>query len=68
MKTYGRLRERIKIKYEKIDAFAEDMKKSRTSISLKLNGKVPWTLSEIELACKLLQIQKTEIVDYFFYD
>ena len=68
MRTYGKLRERIKRKYGNFDSFAEDMGKSRTTISLKLNSKVPWDQNEIELACKILGILKTEITDYFFYD
>lgn len=68
MRTYGKLREKIKNNYDNIDSFAIAMKKSRTTISFKLNGKVPWNQSEIEEACALLDISKSEIFDYFFYD
>ena len=68
MRTYGRLREKIKNKYDNLDHFADCMGKSRTTISFKLTGKVPWNQQDIELACKLLDIPKAEITDYFFYD
>ena len=68
MKTYGKLREKIKDKYETLDSFSDAMGKSRTTLSFKLNGKVPWTMPDIELVCKLLDIPKKEITDYFFYD
>ena len=67
MRTYGKLREKIKNNYENLDLFADAMGKSRTTISFKLNGKVPWNQDDIELACKLLGIPTTQIGDYFFY-
>ena len=68
VRTYGRLRERIREKFDNVDSFADAMKKSRTTISFKLNGKVPWNQCDIEQACELLDILKAEIPDYFFYD
>lgn len=68
MKKYGYLREKILLVCGSIENFAEVMNKSRVTISLKLNGKVPWTVSEIEEICKKLGIPKDEIPKYFFYE
>ncbi len=46
--------------------FAEMMKLSERSISLKLNGRVGWKQSEIAQACELLGIRATQIATYFF--
>ena len=67
MRTYGKLRERIKAVYGTIGAFSVAMSKDRCTISKKLNGLVPWTCDEIELACKLLNIAIEEVGEYFFY-
>lgn len=47
-------------------AFAKEMGLSERTISLKLSGKIEFKQREIEKACKILQIKKKEIVDYFF--
>jgi hypothetical protein len=67
MRTYGRLRERIKAIFGTIGAFADAMGKDRSTISCKLNGLSPWTNSDIENACKLLDIAIEEVSEYFFY-
>lgn len=67
MRTYGKLRERIKKRFGTIGAFAEAMNKDRSTISNKLNGLVPWTQTEIEDACRLLEISIDEVCEYFFY-
>lgn len=46
--------------------FAEAMHLSERSVSLKLNGKTNWRQSEIERACELLHIDKSDIPIYFF--
>lgn len=68
MRTYGALRERIREKYGTIGAFADAMGKDRSTISQKLNGIVSWTQDEIERACELLEIPKSNIPDFFFYE
>ena len=68
MRTYGRLRERIKLMFGTIDAFADAMDMSRSALSRKLNGVSPWTHLEIERACDLLDIPITIVVEYFFYE
>lgn len=68
MRTYGALRERIRVKFGTIGAFAEAMGKDRSTISQKLNGLVSWTQDEIELACDLLGFPKADIPKFFFYE
>ena len=67
MRTYGKLRERIKIIFGTIGAFAEAVGKDRSTISNKLNGLVPWTQTDIEETCKVLDISIGEVSEYFFY-
>lgn len=68
MRTYGALREKIRNKFGTIGAFADAMKKDRSTISQKLNGLVSWTQDEMETACELLGLPKCDIPKYFFYD
>ena len=67
MRTYGKLRERIKAVFGTIGAFADAIGKDRSTISSKLNGLSPWTSAEIENACKQLNIAIEEVGEYFFY-
>jgi hypothetical protein len=67
MRTYGKLRERIKAVFGTIGAFADAMGKDRSTISCKLNGRSSWTNDEIENACRLLNIAIEEVSEYFFY-
>lgn len=46
--------------------FANAMKWSERTLSLKLNNKVSWKQPEIDTACTLLEIPSDEIVVYFF--
>lgn len=46
--------------------FSEKMNLSERSVSLKLNGKRAWKQLEIEHACNVLGIPKSEIDQYFF--
>lgn len=67
MRTYGKLRELIRIKFGTTERFAEAMGMSRCSLSRKLNGLSAWTQSEIEKACSLLGISIMQVGEYFFY-
>lgn len=67
MRTYGKLRERIKSRYKTIDRFANAMQMSHSALSSKLNSRTAWTQIEIERACKLLDIPLAEVGEYFFY-
>ena len=67
MRTYGKLREKIKSVFGTIDKFARAMGRERSTISNKLNGLVAWTSVEIEKACTLLNIPMDSVCEYFFY-
>ncbi len=67
MRTYGKLREKIKAVFGTIGVFASAMNKDRSTISNKLNGIGAWTQTEIEHACTLLGIGMEEVGEYFFY-
>lgn len=68
MRTYGKLREKIKAVFGTIGNFAAAMGKDRSTISNRLNGLSAWDQEEIEKSCKLLGIQMSEVHDYFFYE
>ena len=68
MKTFGKLRERIREKYKTQKVFALAISMDISTLNAKLNGLRDWTLSEIESACRLLDIRMDEVKDYFFYD
>lgn len=63
---YSALEGRIKEKFGNQYAFAYAMGLSERTISLKLNNKVGWRDREMEMACKLLDIDLSEIPKYFF--
>lgn len=67
MRTFGKLREAIKQKYRTLAAFATAMNMDVSTLSGKLNGRTGWKQSEIELACKLLDIPIENVGEYFFY-
>ena len=68
MRTYGKLREKIKNVFGTIGAFADALDLDRSTISKKLNSVVPWDQVEIEKCCKLLGIPADNIPEYFFYE
>lgn len=67
MKTFGRLREEIKAKFQNTENFAKAMGMNRSTLSGKLNSLSAWKQSEIEKACKLLDIPMEKVSEYFFY-
>ena len=42
MRTYGKLREKIRNVFGTVGAFAAALNKDRSTVSKKLNGIVPW--------------------------
>ncbi len=46
--------------------FAKDMGLSERSVSLKMNGRVPWSQPEMQKAADILHIPLPELQDYFF--
>ncbi len=67
MRTFGRLKEKIKEKYNGQKPFAEALGMNVATLNAKLNGKATWTLEEIDKAISLLGISGSEIKEYFFY-
>lgn len=67
VRTFGRLKEKIKEKFKTQKLFAESLGINVATLNLKLNGKVEWTLAEIEKTCLLLDLAIHEIPVYFFY-
>lgn len=61
-----KLRGRIKEKGFSEQNFAKQINLSRTSLSLRLNGKAAWNLPEMKKVCKLLSIPDSEVAEYFF--
>lgn len=63
---YSKLLGRIVTKYGTQYNFSIAMGLSERSISLKLNGKVPWRDVEISKAIELLELDASDIPEYFF--
>ena len=61
-KLLGRIVEKCGTQAE----FATRMQLSERTVSLKLNGKRPWSQVDIAKACEVLDIELTEIQEYFF--
>lgn len=66
MYDYSKLLGRIIEKFGTQSKFAEAMKISERTISLKLTGKVDWKQREIESARSLLELAESDIPAYFF--
>lgn len=61
-KLLGRITEKMGSQAE----FARRMELSERTVSLKLNGKVPFKQNEIVKASNLLEIDNSDIATYFF--
>ena len=68
MRTYGKLREKIRKAFGTMGAFADALDVDRSTLSKKLNSIVPWDQLEIEEVCRLLNIPIENNYEYFFYD
>ena len=60
-----KLKLKIKEVFDTQAAFAEAMGMTKTPISLRLNGKIEWKMSEIAKACDLLHIPLADSYLYF---
>ncbi len=67
MRTFGKLREKIKAKFKTLYKFADALGMDRSTFSGRINGKTAWKNTEIESACKLLDISMDCVGEYFFY-
>lgn len=63
---YSELSGRITARFKTKKRFAKAAKMSEGSLSMKLNGKTPWTQPEIHTAQQLLDIPPDKLVKYFF--
>ncbi len=66
--SYPKIRGAIREKYGTQAAFAKELGVNPSTLIKKLSGKVEWTLSEVQLAAKLLGIPYDQISEYFFKD
>ncbi len=63
---YNKLKGKIKEKYKSQSRFASIIGWSNRTLSLKLNGKRPWTQVDICKAMSLLDLKERDIQTYFF--
>ncbi|MDY5437168.1 DUF739 family protein [Peptostreptococcus porci] len=64
--NYSRLKGKIIEKFNSQKKFAEAMNWSERTCSLKMNGAIDWTQSDIIKAQHLLSLKDSEIQAYFF--
>ncbi len=64
--NYDKLKGRIIEIFGAQYRFAEAMEMSDRTLSLKLNGGVPWNQSDICKAVSLLKLKDSDIPEYFF--
>ena len=64
--NYNKLRGRIVEIYGSQIEFAKAMQWSERTLSLKMNGKIPWKQTDIVTAVRLLGLSETDIQEYFF--
>lgn len=63
---YLKLRGKIREVCKSEKAFAHELGISNATVSLKLNGKAQWNMSEVRKSCIILSIPYSEIDKYFF--
>lgn len=63
---YNKLKGRIVEKFGTQAEFAKSFECSERTLSLKMNGKIPWKQTEIVKAIKLLELSENDIQEYFF--
>ena len=66
VKPYGKLRGLITEKFGTQEVFASAWGKAISTVSLKMNGIIPWTKTDIVEICELLGIPVEETHIYFF--
>lgn len=64
--SYAKLRGRIREMYGTDAAFSTVVGINKSTLSKKLNNKSDWSRSEMEAACKALDISLEDMVAYFF--
>lgn len=66
MYKYNKLRGRIVEKYGTLKEFAKAIGLSQNSLGKKLNCQTQISQSDVEKWCKLLEIAREEIPDFFY--
>lgn len=66
--NFQKLRAKIIEKYGTLGKFAEAYEISENSLSRKMNNKVPFSCEDIIKISDMLDIDKADIVSYFFTD
>lgn len=64
--NYNKLRGRIVEIYGSQTEFSKAMQWSERTLSLKMNGKIPWKQTDIVTAVRLLGLSDSDIQEYFF--
>lgn len=64
--NYNKLKGRIVENYGNVSRFADVLGVSPSTMSLKLDGKRNFKMREIEQCLNLLNIDRSQISDYFF--
>lgn len=64
--NYSKLKGKITEKFGTQMALAKEVEWSERTLSLKLNGKIPFSQKDIEVMVKALGIERQEIQSYFF--
>lgn len=64
--NYNKLRGRIKEKFNTQESFAKAIGMSQIALSQRLNNSTKFTQDEIIKACRLLDINDSDISTYFF--
>lgn len=66
MYNYSKLLARILSKYNSRFEFALEMEMTPQTLINKMKNRIPWNQRQIEQCCDLLDIDRSEIVEYFF--
>lgn len=64
--NYSKLRGRIVEKCGTQQEFAKTMEMSEKTVSLKMQGKIPWKQTDIMKALDVLDLDASDVQDYFF--
>lgn len=64
--NYSKLRGRIVEKCGTQQEFAKTMELSEKTVSLKMQGKIPWKQTDIMKALDVLDLDASDVQDYFF--
>ena len=66
MYNYSKLLARILSKYNSRFEFALEMEMTPQTLINKMKNRIPWNQRQIEQCCDLLDIDRSEIVEYLF--